>query len=43
MAHSGFISASEYARNSQNEIITGKWDFQDSITFDKVIRGTAIA
>lgn len=43
MAHSGFIADPEYARKSQNEIITGKWEFQDSITFDKVIRGTAIA
>lgn len=43
MAHSGFISDPEYTRRSQNEEVSGKWVFKDAITFEKVIRGTAIA
>lgn len=43
MAHSGFISDPEYTRRSQDESVTGKWVFKDVTTFEKVIRGTAIA
>ena len=43
MAHSGFISDPEYTRRSQDENITGKWVFEDEISFEKVVRGTAIA
>lgn len=43
MAHSGFLSDPEYTRRSQDENVTGCWTFENEITFDKVIRGTAIA
>lgn len=43
MAHSGFLSDPEYTRRSQNENISGQWTFENEITFNKVIRGTAIA
>ena len=43
MAHSGFISDPEYTRKSQPEIITGEWSFTQEITFDKVIKGRALA
>lgn len=43
MAYSGFISSPDYTRNSLDEKITGKWTFTNEITFNKVIRGTAIA
>lgn len=43
MAHSGFLSDPEYTRRSQDESVSGKWTFNNEITFKKVIRGTAIA
>ena len=43
MAYSGWISDPEYTRRSQNETVTGQWLFKDNVTFEKVIRGTALA
>jgi hypothetical protein len=43
MAYSGFISNDDYARKSFNENISGQWTFDDITTFNKVVRGTAIA
>lgn len=43
MAYSGFISNPEYTRRGIDEEVTGKWNFKNEITFEKVIRGTAMA
>lgn len=43
MAYSGWISDPEYTRRSQNETVSGQWLFKDTVTFEKVIRGTALA
>lgn len=43
MAYSGFVSDPEYTRRSQAENVTGKWNFENEITFNKVIRGTGLA
>lgn len=43
MAYSGFISDPEYTRRTENETVSGEWLFQNTITFEKVIRGTGIS
>lgn len=43
MAYSGFISSPEYTRKNTDEHITGEWVFKNTITFSKVIKGTALA
>ena len=43
MAYSGFISSPEYTRKNTDEHITGEWIFKNTITFEKVIKGTALA
>lgn len=43
MAYSGFISDPNYTRKNIDESISGKWVFEDSITFKKTINGTTIA
>lgn len=43
MAYSGFVANPEYTRRGIDEDVTGKWNFKNEITFEKVIRGTAMA
>lgn len=43
MAYSGWLCDPEYTRRGENETVRGEWVFENNITFQKVIRGTAIA
>jgi len=42
MAYSGFLSDPNYCRKNEEAIITKKWTFNDKVTFDKTIEGTAL-
>lgn len=43
MAYTGFLSDEDYARKSLDETVNGKWVFENSIEFKKLIQGTTYA
>jgi hypothetical protein len=43
MSYTGFLTSPDYTRRSQNETIDGEWVFSNVTTFEKVVRGTALA